>query len=138
ESILEFQVLTAGYKAEFGHGSGGVVNVVSKSGANQWHGLVSAFHRNNAFDSSDVPGKTAPFLLRWDLSANLGGFLMKDRAFFFGSLERIRESRQLNFIFPAGIPEILQTREQALDHHSQVFQTRSFVKLDELLGRQRI
>src|SRR6266446_8134173 len=38
ESILEFQVLTGGYKAEFGHGSGGVINVVSKGGTNDWHG----------------------------------------------------------------------------------------------------
>src|SRR5436189_6260719 len=41
DSILEFQVITAGYKAEFGHGSGGVINVVSKSGNNQWHGGAS-------------------------------------------------------------------------------------------------
>jgi len=64
DSILEFQVLTSGYKAEFGHGSGGVVNVVSKSGTNQWHGLASAFHRDNAFDSSDVHGARTPFLQR--------------------------------------------------------------------------
>lgn len=61
DSILEFQVLTSGYKAEFGHGSGGVVNVVTKSETNQWHGLASTFHRNNAFDSSDIAGQNAPF-----------------------------------------------------------------------------
>jgi hypothetical protein len=77
DSILEFQVLTAGYAAEFGHGSGGVVNVVSKSGTSQWHGLASAFHRDNTLDSSDIPGAPAPFLHRWDLSANLAGPLQK-------------------------------------------------------------
>src|SRR5260221_9066524 len=45
-------------KAEFGHGSGGVVNVVTRSGTDHWHGRFSLFHRNSAFDSSDVPGKT--------------------------------------------------------------------------------
>jgi outer membrane receptor protein involved in Fe transport len=138
DSILEFQVLTTGYTAEFGHGSGGVVNVVSKSGANQWHGLVSAFHRNSAFDSSNVPGKATPFLLRWDPSANLGGPIMKDRVFFFASLERIRETRQLNFLFPSGVPEVLRAYEETLNRHSQIFETRSFVKLDELAGRHRI
>jgi hypothetical protein len=64
DSILEFQVLTSGYSAEFGHGSGGVVNVVSKSGTRQWNGLLSAFNRNSAYDSSDVPGTSAPFLSR--------------------------------------------------------------------------
>ena len=73
DSILEFQALTSGYKAEFGHGSGGIVNVVTKSGTGKWHGLVSAFHRNDALDSPDAPGTGAPFLKRWDLGANLGG-----------------------------------------------------------------
>jgi hypothetical protein len=135
DSILEFQVLTAGYKAEFGHGSGGVVNVVTKSGTNQWHGRLSLFHRNSVFDSSDVPEKTAPFLLRWDPSANLGGPLLKHGIFFFGSVERIREIRQLNFSFPLGIPDFLQARENAFDKHSHIFQTRGFGRLDEELGR---
>ncbi len=135
DSILEFQVLTAGYKAEFGHGSGGLVNVVTRSGTDHWHGRFSLFHRNSVLDSSDVPGKRTPFLLRWDPSANLGGPLFKDRVFFFGSVERIRETRQLNFNFPPGTPDFLQARKAAFDKHSQLFQTRSFFKLDENLGR---
>jgi len=138
DSILEFQVLSAGYKAEFGHGSGGVVNVVTRSGTDRWHGRFSLFHRNSALDSSDVPGKTAPFLRRWDPSANLAGPLLKDRVFFFGSVERIRETRQLNFSFPPGTPDFLQVREAAFDKHSQLFQTRSFFKLDEHLGQHRL
>src|SRR5882762_8158479 len=138
DSILEFQVLTAGYKAEFGHGSSGVVNVVTRSGTDHWHGRFSLFHRNSVFDSSDVPGRTAPFLRRWDPSSNIGGQLLKDRIFFFGSVERIRETRQLNFSFPPGTPDFLQAREVAFDKHSQLFQTRSFFKLDERVGRHRI
>jgi len=138
DSILEFQVLTGGYKAEFGHGSGGVVNVVSKSGTNQWHGLASAFHRNSVLDSSDVPGRAAPFLVRWDPSATLGGPVLKDRAFVFTSLERIRESRELNFRFPPGIPDVLQAREESIDKHSQTFETRGLAKLDEQTGRHRL
>jgi hypothetical protein len=138
DSILEFQVLTAGYKAEFGHGSGGVVNVVSKSGTSQWHGLVSVFHRNSALDSSDVPGTATPFLQRWDPSTNLGGPVIKDRVYFFGSLERILETRQLNFIFPPRIPDFLQAREKTFDQHNQTYETRGFLKLDEQLGRHRV
>ena len=59
ETIAEFQVITTGYKAEFGHASGGVVNVITKSGTNDTHGLASAYHRNSAFDSSDIPGTFA-------------------------------------------------------------------------------
>jgi hypothetical protein len=138
ESILEFQVLTSGYGAEFGHGSGGVVNVVSKGGTSQWHGLASAFHRNNAFDSSDVAGKSTPFLLRWDPAVNLGGPILRDRIFAFGSLERIRESRQLNFTFPPNTPAFLQTREEAFNQRNQTFETRGFLKLEEQLGRHHL
>ena len=138
DSILEFQVLTSGYSAEFGHGSGGVVNVVSKGGTSQWHGLLSAFHRNSVFDSSDVSGTSVPFLLRWDPSANVGGPILHDRVFFFGSVERIHESRQLNFVFPPNTPDFLQAREKTFDQHNQTFETRSFFKLDEQLGRHHL
>ncbi len=138
DSILEFQVLTSGYSAEFGHGSGGVVNVVSKGGTSQWHGLLSAFNRNSAVDSSDVSGTSAPFLLRWDPSANVGGPILHDRVFFFGSVERIHESRELNFVFPPNTPGFLQAREETFDQHNQTFETRSFFKLDEQLGRHHI
>jgi outer membrane receptor protein involved in Fe transport len=138
DSILEFQVLTSGYSAEFGHGSGGVVNVVSKGGTSQWHGLLSAFHRNSALDSSDVSGTSAPFLLRWDPSANVGGPILHDRIFFFGSVERIHESRQLNFVFPPNTPDFLQAREKTFDKDNQTFETRSFFKFDEHLGRHHV
>jgi outer membrane receptor protein involved in Fe transport len=138
DSILEFQVLTSGYNAEFGHGSGGVVNVLTKGGTSQWHGLLSAFHRNSALDSSDVSGTKTPFLLRWDPSVNIGGPILHDRIFFFGSVERIHESRQLNFVFPPNTPDFLQAREETFDQHNQTFETRTFLKLDEQLGRHRV
>ena len=70
DTIAEFQVITTGYKAEFGHASGGVVNVITKSGGNDPHGLASAYHRNSALDSSDIPGQSkVPYLLRWDYDA---------------------------------------------------------------------
>ena len=77
DSILEMQVLTAGYRAEFGRGSGGVVNAATKSGTNTWHGSTSLFHRNSALDTADVPDSEAPFLRRWDTSVMIGGPLVK-------------------------------------------------------------
>lgn len=139
ESILEFQVLTAGYKAEFGHGSGGVINVVSRSGTNDYHGGVSFFHRNYKFDSSDIKGEgNAPFLLRYDPSGQFGGPILKDRAFFFLSGERIRESRDLNFQFPPNIPQSLINFEAPFNLHSQTYDTRLRGKVDEQLGRHRL
>ena len=139
ESILEFQVLTAGYKAEFGHGSGGIINVVSRSGTNDFHGGVSFFHRNYIFDASDIKGQnSAPFLLRYDPSIQVGGPLRKDRVFFFLSAERIRESRSLNFQFPPNIPQSLIDFEAPFNLHSQTYDLRLRGKLDEQLGRHHL
>jgi hypothetical protein len=90
------------------------------------------------FDSSDVEGKNTPFLLRWDASANVGGPIVMDRAFFFESLEHIRETRQPIFNFPGNIPDFLQVREETFDQHNRNFETRGFLKLDEQLGRHHV
>src|SRR5438445_7215779 len=141
ESILEFQVVTGGYNAEFGHGSGGVINVVSKSGTNDWHGGAALFHRNYKLDSSDsnqVLNGRVPFLLRWDPSAQLGGPIMKDKVFAFASAERILESRQLNFQFPQATPPVLVQLETPFNLHTKTFESRVRGKLDEQLGRHRL
>jgi len=140
DSILEFQVVTGSYKAEFGHGSGGVINVLSKSGTNDWHGGVSFFHRNYKLDSSDsskVLNGEVPFLLRWDPSVQIGGPIVKDKIFFFASAERILESRQLNFQFPAITPPVLIQEETPFNQHTKVHDTRLRAKLDEQFGHHR-
>jgi len=138
ETIAEFQAITTGYKAEFGHGSGGIINVITRSGTNQWRGVASAFHRNNAFDSSDNSDSGAPFVLRWDPSLTLGGPLVKDRVFLFTSAEYIREVRQLNFVFPPETPQALMNFENGFDQPSTDRETRLFAKLDEILGQHRL
>ena len=138
ETIAEFQVITTGYKAEYGHGSGGIVNVVTHSGANEWHGVASAFHRNNAFDTSDIPDSDPPYLLRWDPSVTLGGALIKNRLFLFSSLEYIHENRRLNFVFPPNTPPAVAAFENGFNQPSTDRETRGFSKLDALLGRHRL
>ncbi|MDT8070738.1 MAG: TonB-dependent receptor [Terriglobia bacterium] len=138
DSILEFQVITAGYKAEFGHGSGGVINVISKSGTNQWHGGASFFHRNYKLDTSNTKASNAPFLLRWDPAIQFGGPIKKDKIFFYGSAERIRESRQLNFVYPNGTPDFIIAQQEQYDFRNQTYDTRLRGKLDEQLGNHRL
>lgn len=144
ETIAEFQVLTAGYKAEFGQGSGAIVNVITRSGGNGLHGVGSIFHRNDAFDSSNslTAGQDAPELRRYDYSLALGGPIVKDKVFFFGSGERITERRVLNFTFPttgnAQADKILRDFETPFDNPSRIYETRGFFKLDEQLGRHRL
>jgi hypothetical protein len=141
ETIAEFQVLTAGFRAEFGQASGAIVNVITKSGGNEYHGLASLFFRNNVFDTSnslDPNEDEAPFLQRWDYSLALGGPIVKDRVFFFGSGERIRENRRLNFIFPVGTPQVARDFENQFDNPARIFDTRGFLKFDEQLARHSL
>jgi len=144
DTIAEFQVITTGYKAEFGHSSGGVVNVISKSGGNDLHGLASVYHRNSAFDSSDIPGtfagstipgqKEPPYLLRWDYDAAGGGAIVKDKAFWFASAENIHENQALNFIPPPNTPQFLLNNEETYNEPTTDNEVRVFGKFDQRLG----
>jgi outer membrane receptor protein involved in Fe transport len=145
ETIAEFQVLTTGYKAEFGQASGAIVNVITKSGNNQYHGIGSLFYRNDAFDSANSLDATVtqpPSLRRYDYSLAGGGPIIKDKIFFFGSGERIDEDRRLNFTFPktgnTQVDTLLHNFETPFDNPSRIRDTRGFFKLDEPVGRHHL
>ncbi len=138
DTIAEFQVITTGYKAEFGHASGGIVNVITKSGGNDVHGLASSYFRNNVLDSSDISGKDAPYLLRWDYDAAAGGAIIKDKVFWFASAERIHENRQLNFVSPSGTPQFLIDNEHRFNEPTTDRETRLFAKFDQVLGKHHL
>jgi Carboxypeptidase regulatory-like domain/TonB dependent receptor/TonB-dependent Receptor Plug Domain len=148
DTIAEFQVVTTGYKAEFGHSSGGIVNVITKSGGNDVHGLASVYHRNNAFDSSDIPGSNSalsipgqtepPYLLRWDYDAALGGPIVRDKVFWFASAENIHENRQLNFVPPPHTPQFLLNNEETFNEPTTDNEARAFAKFDQILGAHHL
>ncbi|HKO97914.1 MAG TPA: TonB-dependent receptor [Pyrinomonadaceae bacterium] len=149
ETISEFQVLTTGYKAEFGQASGAIVNVITKSGGNSFHGVGSLFLRNEAFDSSNSLDPTvteAPHLRRLDYSLAIGGPIWKDRIFFFGSSERITEDRGIDFKYPtfpataasARLLQLLHEQEDPLDGPQRGRETRNFIKFNETFGRHQL
>lgn len=99
EAIQEFQVLTNSYSAEFGKASGGVVNIVTKSGTNELRGNAFFYFRDESLNAKDhfekvdvfgnaVDREKAPFGQRqW--GGTLGGPIVKDRTFFFASFEKV-------------------------------------------------
>jgi outer membrane receptor protein involved in Fe transport len=91
EAVQEFQVLTSGYQAEYGRASGGVVNVVTKTGSNSFHGTLFGFLRHRSLDATNPFSavKNPPYT-RTQYGASLGGRLRKDRTFFFVSFEQLR------------------------------------------------
>jgi outer membrane receptor protein involved in Fe transport len=94
DSIQEFSVLTGNFTAEYGRASGGIVNVVTKSGTNDFHGTAYEFNRvsqlaSNGFNNNayEIP---KPVFTRNQFGYSLGGPVKKDKLFFFSSTEWIR------------------------------------------------
>jgi hypothetical protein len=94
EAVLEFQVLTNAYSAEFGRSAGGVINAVTRSGRNDFHGSAFEFHRNSALDAKnffDPASQPKPEFTRNQFGAVLGGPLQRDKTFFFAAYEGLIE-----------------------------------------------
>lgn len=108
DSIQEFEVITAGYDAEFGRAQGGVVNVITRSGTNRYAGSAFYFVRNDSWDSSNVDGQEVPQLDRDQFGASVGGPLARDRAYFFASGEALDETRGRN-IDLSTVPDWVQS-----------------------------
>jgi len=87
DSVEEFRVLTDTFDAEFGRNSGAVVNVVTKSGTNAWHGDVFEFFRNDVLNAKQYYDTTTPEFRQNQFGATLGGPIQKDKQFFFLSYE---------------------------------------------------
>lgn len=91
DAIGEFQTLTNTYGAQFG-GSGAVMNAVSKSGTNSFHGSAYEFLRNSALDARNfTDGSAVPAYRQNQFGGTLGGPLKRDKAFFFVNYEGIRK-----------------------------------------------
>jgi hypothetical protein len=95
EVIREFQVITSGGIAEFGRAYGGIMNVVTQSGTNDWRGRLYGFFRNHRFDAVNVFAPVDPTgiriktpLTQGQYGVTLGGPLRKNRTYFFTNFER--------------------------------------------------
>jgi len=102
ENIQEFRVESSAYPAEFGTGSGGQVSVITKSGANLFHGAAFEYLRNDKFDAPNyfdtAAGLPKSLLQQNQFGGSLGGPIVKNRAFFFGSYEGYRLKAGINIV----------------------------------------
>lgn len=101
EAIREFSVLTNTYSAAYGRNSGGIINIVTKSGTNNWHGSVYEFHRNSALDAKnffDRPDEKIPHFIRNQFGFTIGGPIRQDRTFIFFNYEGLREDKGLTYV----------------------------------------
>ena len=110
ENVQEFRVESGAYPAEFGTGSGGQVNVVTKSGSNAFHGSLFEYYRNDALDARNYFDYTRATdgtiqttrpksqLDQDQFGGSFGGPIVTDRAFFFGSYEGYRLNAGINLV----------------------------------------
>ncbi len=110
DSIQEFRLLTNTFDAEYGKFSGAIVNVVTKSGANEFHGNVFEFLRNDKLDArsffdlnqtnpstgQELPGTARGVFKRNQFGGTLGGRILRNQLFFFGDYQGTRERRGLS------------------------------------------
>lgn len=109
EFIQEVEVKTSGYQAEYGRNTGGVVNVITKSGGNEFHGGIFGYYNSLGMASDQVNVQTPAFSRQGDVSAqttttsntrseggvDLGGFALKDRIWFFAAYDRVITSNAI-------------------------------------------
>jgi hypothetical protein len=92
DAIQEFSVLTSNYPAEYGRTPGAILNAVTRSGTNQFHGTVYEFLRNNALDARNFfDGPQIPEFRRNQFGASVGGPIRKSHTFFFFDYEGLRQ-----------------------------------------------
>jgi len=90
DSIQEIKVETANYSAEFGGEAGGFLNVVTKSGSNSIHGALFEFVRNDYWDARDSFADRKAQLNRNTFGGTIGGKIVRDKLFYFTSVESMR------------------------------------------------
>jgi hypothetical protein len=124
EAVQEFQIISNSYAAEYGRASGGVVNIITRSGSNEFHGDVFGYLRNRNFQAVN-PFSTVsnPAYTRVQAGAAFGGALKKDKTFYFFSVETTRRHETgFSSVQPATNPGYygLQSFDTALTANGQV------------------
>lgn len=108
EAIQEFKVTTNGYNAEYGRFASGIINIITKSGTNRFHGSLYEFVRNDAFNANEWGSQVAkaPYH-RNQFGGSIGGPIIKDRTFFFFTYSGLRQVTS-TFLNNATVPTALE------------------------------
>ena len=111
DSVQEFRVITSNFEPQYGRASGGIVNVATRSGSNAFHGNAWEFNRLAAYTSNTVTnaqeGNPKGQYTRNQFGFAVGGPIVKDKLFFFGSTEWIRVRSAANAIAAVPTPQFL-------------------------------
>jgi hypothetical protein len=105
EAVKEFQIVASGANAEFGRSAGSAINVITKSGTNNFHGSLFEYQRLKALTASTSDGKPLEGFHREQFGGSFGGPVISSKLFFFGAAEGVRENlTRKNLSEPLGTP----------------------------------
>jgi hypothetical protein len=144
ESVQEFRVINTDYTADYGRATAGIVNIITKSGTNDWHGSLYEYFRNNVMDARSILSAPGFNVLRQNqFGGSIGGPIRKDKTFIFANYEgqRRAESPTYNSAVLANIAAINQVKATVFGLPAEnLFVLRDgntdngFVRLDENLN----
>ncbi len=114
DSIQEVRIQTNNFSAEYGRNAAAIVDVVTKSGSNNYHGTLSWFHSDTHLNSRNIfqtsgglNDKGAPIFLRNEFAGSIGGPVRKDKDFFFGSIDMLRSGVGLGYQAQVPTPQLI-------------------------------
>jgi hypothetical protein len=117
DAVEQFKVSNAQYKSEFGLATGGVLQVVTKSGTNASHGTAFEYFRDKALNAKGVFESVKPAYRRHQFGGSVGGPIVKDRMHFFGSFERTAVNQF--FTVKTGLPQYYSKLEGTFPQNSR-------------------
>ena len=123
EVIDQFQVVTSGGVAEFGRASGGVVNILTKSGTNDFRGSLYGFFRNQRFDARNPLAPAKDLLTQAQYGVTIGGPLRRDRTFFFSNFEQTRRNYSAVLTISPAAVDSINNRLRAVNYQGPLVST---------------
>ncbi len=114
DAVQEFKVQTQSFSAVFGKNGGSTINLTTKQGTNQFHGSAFEFLRNNNLDARNFFSPTRPSYQRNQFGGYVGGPIRKNKTFFFGGYEALRERKGLTYSGQVPTPAMLSGDFSAL------------------------
>ena len=137
DSVQEFRVITSNFSAEYGRATGGIINVATKSGTNNFHGTLFAFNRVSALASNDFDNNARGFdkdvFTRNQFGYSLGGPIVREKLFFFSSTEwtRVRSQSSQSVFVPA--PALIAASNARTQDIFNAFPLRSGANIGQVL-----
>jgi hypothetical protein len=123
EVINQFQVVTSGGIAEFGRASGGVVNILTRSGTNDWRGSLYGFFRNQRLDARNPLAPTKDLLTQAQYGATSSGPLRRERTFFFTNFEQTRRNYSAVLTIAPSAVTTINNRLRAVNYPGALINT---------------